>query len=83
MDMKINCFKYILFVLLLAAGINYRIKAEVTDPDTLMPEFHAVRIETALNLSGKLDDPAWLKGIPVTLKYGYQYFVKLQYLFSR
>lgn len=37
--------------------------------DTLKPEFRAVRIFTPPNLSGKLDDPAWLKAIPVELKY--------------
>lgn len=37
--------------------------------DTLKPEVIAVRIEKPLILSGKLDDPAWLKAIPVELKY--------------
>lgn len=38
-------------------------------PDTLKPSFHAVRIEKPVNLSGKLDDPLWLKALPVELNY--------------
>lgn len=37
--------------------------------DSIKPDFHAIRIETPLNLSGKLDDPSWLKAVPVELKY--------------
>jgi|WetSurMetagenome_2_1015567.scaffolds.fasta_scaffold00730_2 hypothetical protein len=37
--------------------------------DSVKPEFHAIRIEKPLILSGKLDDPAWLKAVPVDLKF--------------
>jgi hypothetical protein len=41
----------------------------MANPDSVRSEFHAVRIEKPLNLSGKLDDPAWLTAIPVELKF--------------
>lgn len=37
--------------------------------DSTKPDLHAVRIEKPVNLSGKLDDPLWLKAIPVELKF--------------
>jgi hypothetical protein len=41
----------------------------ISVPDSIKPDFHAVRIEKPVNLSGKLDDPLWLKAIPVDLKF--------------
>jgi hypothetical protein len=38
-------------------------------PDTIKPELTVVRIDRALNLSGKLDDPLWLRAMPVELNY--------------
>lgn len=44
--------------------------ATASVPDsTAKPEFHAIKIEKAIRLSGKLDDPQWLLAIPVELKY--------------
>jgi hypothetical protein len=40
--------------------------------DTIKPEFRAVKIEGSPSLTGKLDDPAWLKAIPVELIYEVQ-----------
>jgi hypothetical protein len=37
--------------------------------DTIKPEINAIRIDQHLNLTGKLDDPAWAKATPVELKY--------------
>jgi hypothetical protein len=61
--MKIN---FILFCLILSTGI---LMAGPADDTIQKPVIKAVRIDKPLNLSGKLDDPAWLTGIPVELKY--------------
>jgi hypothetical protein len=37
--------------------------------DTLKPAINAVRVYKPLNLSGKLDDPAWQNALPVELKF--------------
>lgn len=37
--------------------------------DTSRPEINAVKIEGPIVLSGKLTDPAWLKAMPVELRY--------------
>jgi hypothetical protein len=56
-----------LFVILLCLGIS--IKSRAAEPDTLKPRFTAVRIDSTMNLSGKLDDPLWLRSLPVDLTY--------------
>ena len=57
--------RLILFCILISTGIS--VASQVTD--SVKFSIKAVRIETPLNLSGKLDDPAWLKAIPVELNY--------------
>ncbi|HEX2974458.1 MAG TPA: carbohydrate binding family 9 domain-containing protein [Bacteroidales bacterium] len=41
-------------------------------PDSIKPEFRAVKIDGNLKISGKLDDPQWLKAIPIELNYEIQ-----------
>ncbi|HLN56618.1 MAG TPA: carbohydrate binding family 9 domain-containing protein [Bacteroidales bacterium] len=43
-----------------------------TDIDSIKPEFRAVKIDGNVRISGKLDDPQWLKAMPVELKYEIQ-----------
>ena len=69
MDTKRKWLKYLLFVVLISAYSKYRIVAAVAEPDSIKPEFHAIRIEKPLNLSGRLDDPSWQNAIPVTLNF--------------
>jgi hypothetical protein len=57
----------IFLTFLLLTGIISNGTASVRD--TLKPEFSCVRIERPINLTGKLDDPLWLKAIPVELKF--------------
>ncbi|HLP71498.1 MAG TPA: carbohydrate binding family 9 domain-containing protein [Bacteroidales bacterium] len=59
-----------LIVLLLAGANNISINASV--PDSTKPEFRAVKIDSPVKLSGKLDDPSWLKAMPVELNYEVQ-----------
>jgi hypothetical protein len=59
--------RFIFLSLILILIISQIAKASV--PETIKPEIKAVRIEKAINLSGKLDDPLWLKAEPVELKY--------------
>jgi hypothetical protein len=37
--------------------------------DSLKPEITAVRVDKPVNLTGKLDDPLWLKAMPVEFRY--------------
>jgi hypothetical protein len=55
-------------VLTMVLSMNSRCFATVQDTIT-KPELKAVRIESPLELTGKLIDPLWLKAIPVELKY--------------
>ena len=58
---------YILFIILLF--FDYGLKGISTVRDTIKPEIKAVRIQEPVNLTGKLDDPKWLKALPVELKF--------------
>lgn len=46
----------------ISPGIN-------SEADSVKPEISATKIEGPLILSGKLDDPAWLRALPVELSY--------------
>ncbi|MBK7134620.1 MAG: carbohydrate binding family 9 domain-containing protein [Bacteroidales bacterium] len=61
--------RHIIFFLLLLTGTGFLHQVSASDPEKAKSEINAVRIETPLNLSGKLDDPAWLKALPVELNY--------------
>lgn len=63
MKMKTKIF----LLILLSAGF-YQLGA-TSVRDTLKPDFNAVRIDKPLVLTGKLDDPQWLKSVPVELKF--------------
>lgn len=52
---------------MIGSGLMFPCLASVND--SIKPELHAVRIDKPLKLSGKLDDPSWLKAIPVELKF--------------
>jgi hypothetical protein len=56
-----------LFILLIGSGFHVPCHASVTD--TIKPDLHAVRTDKPVKLSGRLDDPSWLKAIPVELKF--------------
>jgi hypothetical protein len=63
--------KLFLFIALLVyTGLTQKNLASI--PDTIKPVVSAVRIDRAINLSGKLDDPLWLKAIPVELNFEIQ-----------
>ena len=57
-----------IYLVLFLSLLVLRSQASATMPDSIKPEFHAVRTDKPLILSGKLDDPAWLKAVPVELK---------------
>jgi hypothetical protein len=59
--------RLILYCLLLSTSIC-RAYPDLS-ADTLKPEIHAVRVGTPIILSGKLDDPQWLRAVPVELKF--------------
>lgn len=61
--------KNIIIVSLLLIVISNNMHGITARQDTLKPEIIAVRIDQPLNLSGKLDDPLWLKAMPVELKF--------------
>ena len=61
--------KYFSIVFLLFICRGYEQLYATSIADTVKPELHAVRIEKAPNLSGKLDDPLWSLAIPVELKF--------------
>ncbi|MBE0655255.1 MAG: hypothetical protein IH594_15750, partial [Bacteroidales bacterium] len=56
--------KYFLVFLQLAGLCCF---GAVSASDSLKPNFSAVRIDTRIVMTGKLDDPAWLKAIPIEL----------------
>jgi hypothetical protein len=58
--------KYLLVLTALFMFVH-QLHALANNADTLKPRVTAVRIDKPLNLTGKLDDPQWLKAIPVTL----------------
>lgn len=60
----------LLLIILVCFCITGRVEA--IDADTIKPEINAVRTDHPLNLSGKLDDPAWVNAIPVELTYEVQ-----------
>jgi hypothetical protein len=53
--------------ILLMSGIFQQLMASVAD--TIKPDINAIRIDKPITLSGRLDDPLWLKAMPVELKY--------------
>ena len=61
--------KYLLVAWIILLGSASRTICNASVADTIKPELEAVRIEKHVNLSGKLDDPLWLKAIPVELKF--------------
>lgn len=56
-----------ILIILLITGLWQQGIASVRD--TLKPELNAVRIDRPVTLSGKLDDPLWIKALPVELKF--------------
>lgn len=58
------------FIILICCCITGTVKA--VDADTIKPDINAVRTDHPLNLSGKLDDPAWTDAIPIELLYEVQ-----------
>jgi hypothetical protein len=61
--------KKLILISLVFAGMCFYLSGAITDQDTIKPEIKAVRIDKPLNLSGKLDDPLWLRAMPVELMY--------------
>jgi hypothetical protein len=57
----------ILLIVLIFIGLCQQGKSSVKD--TLKPSLIAVRIDRPVVLSGKLDDPLWIKALPVELVY--------------
>lgn len=62
--MKVSLTVFYIFITAFICQAN-----PISVPDSIKSDFHAVRIEKPVNLSGKLDDPMWLKAIPVELKF--------------
>jgi len=65
--MKMKTITNTFLIVLLLTGICQQGIASVQD--TIKPSFSAVKIDKPVNLSGKLDDPLWLKSMPVELKF--------------
>jgi len=61
--------KRILSLLLISFALGFCIDTGASVPDTLKPKVTAIRIDRPLTMTGKLDDPQWLKAIPVNLNY--------------
>lgn len=60
----------ILIFLLLSTYVHANMHTGIYSiADTAKPEIGAIKIDEPLILSGKLDDPAWLKALPVELVY--------------
>jgi hypothetical protein len=68
MDKRGKCIKYLVFIFIIAASTVHNLKG-ASETDSVKPEFHAVRIDSPLKLSGRLDDPLWLKAPPVNLRF--------------
>jgi hypothetical protein len=65
-----HIIRIILAVIIFHLTIVQKISA--SSPDSLKPVFNAVRIQGNLKITGKLDDPQWLKAMPVELNYEMQ-----------
>jgi len=64
--MKIKRFNLLIAGLLLSLLSN---AATINRADTLKPHITAVRVEKPIKITGKLDDPQWIKAMPVSLNY--------------
>jgi hypothetical protein len=61
--------KKLLITALVFTAMSYHLSGVNAVQDTIKPELKAVRIDRPLNLSGKMDDPLWLKALPVELNF--------------